>query len=177
MIAGRRTLPDGERRILSRQACARILAMPQIEEADTVYLYAAVRGEVDVTSIFEELLRRGKRAAFPRVDGSSMAFFYVTGPEDLKKGAFGIPEPAPGCVRANAPLAAVVTPGVAFTRSGIRLGYGGGYYDRFFAAEPGHFKAGICYDFQIVEDKELIPELHDAAMDAVAAPHMLISRT
>lgn len=90
--------------------------------------------------------------------------------EDLAPGYKGIPEPA-----APAPTApeadVIVVPGVAFTAGGTRLGYGGGFYDRYLAEATGT-RIGLCYDFQIVEDLPAGP--HDIPMDRIVTEARVI---
>ena len=61
--------------------------------------------------------------------------------------------------------ALVLMPGMAFTKDGKRMGYGGGFYDKFLAAEPDHPTVALCYDFQMVED--LPNEDYDIPVDCV----------
>lgn len=137
-----------------------------------VYAYTSVRGEAGTETLIDELLKRGCRVALPRVFGREMRFFYITDRTQLVAGAYGIPEPADGCPKADAPEALVITPGVGFSIDGSRVGYGAGYYDRFFAAEPDHTAVGICYDFQLFQAFET--EKHDKKMAYIVTPTQVI---
>ena len=69
----------------------------------------------------------------------------------MEKGYAGIPEPVADAPVADDPAALVLMPGLAFTEKGDRMGYGGGFYDKFLAAEPDHPTVALCYDFQMVD--------------------------
>lgn len=133
-----------------------------------VYAYVSIRGEAGTELIIDELLKIGCRVALPRVSGRQMSFFYIDDMTQLSKGAYGIPEPVDGCIKADDPSAPVITPGVGFSPDGSRVGYGAGYYDRFFAAEPEHQAIGICYDFQVFSDIET--DTYDKKMSYVITP-------
>ena len=167
----RRELPADRARGMNEMLAARVLAFPWIADARTVYLYASVRGEADAWGLLEYFLSAGIRAALPRVEGREMSFFYVERSEDLEPGAYGIPEPRAGCVRADEVKAVMLVPGVAFSPDGGRLGYGGGFYDRFLAREPEHFTVGLGYGFQILEHMKTEP--FDISMDLVATPEQV----
>lgn len=136
--------------------------------------YAAFRGEVDLDSLHQRLLALGHILLLPYVDSASnaMIFCEVDSLDDLCISPMGIPEPDPKkCttwsyeeIWRRDPL--VLTPGVAFTRNGDRMGYGGGFYDRFFEASQGRGKKiGICYRMQL---RETLPtEPHDIRVDEV----------
>lgn len=137
-----------------------------------VYAYTSVRGEAGTERLIDELLKHGCRVALPRVFGREMRFFYISDRNRLVTGAFGIPEPVDGCPEADAPDALVITPGVGFSIDGSRVGYGAGYYDRFFATEPDHRSVGICYDFQLFQAFET--EKHDKKMAYIVTPEQVI---
>ena len=110
-----------------------------------------------------------------------MSFYRIDGPEELSPGFRGIPEPPAQEWRKYRiqPLPEgksdlIVMPGAAFDRNLGRLGYGGGYYDRFFASEPDHVKWGLAYDLQMEE--ELQTEPWDQQMDAVITPGRIFFR-
>lgn len=133
-----------------------------------VYVYVSVRGEAGTELIIDELLKIGCLVALPRVKGHDMSFFYISDRTQLSAGTYGIPEPVDGCRRADDLKAPVITPGVGFSSDGSRVGYGAGYYDRFFAAEPDHQSVGICYDYQVFSDIET--DVYDRKMSYVITP-------
>lgn len=133
-----------------------------------IYLYLDIRNEAGTLPIIEELWKRGIRTAVPRVEGREITFYEIAGLEDVSTGCMGILEPVSGSKQAQAVRSLVVVPGVAFDSFGGRMGYGGGFYDRFFQREPDHPKWGLAYDFQMVE---AVPqEPWDRKMDLVITP-------
>jgi len=131
------------------------LELPEIREARTVFCYVSYGTETDTSGLIRRLLECGKAVAVPRVEKEQIVFYHITGAGQLTAGYRGIQEPCDGAGRADDRDAPVLTPGLAFTRSGKRLGYGGGFYDRFFEREPEHRRIALAYPFQIVEE---IPE-------------------
>ena len=141
---------------------------------EMVYCYISVRGETGTDLLIDWLLQQGVRVAVPRVSGKEMAFFYINNDSDLIPGTFGIPEPAPHLTPAVEKCAPVIVPGVAFSTEFGRIGYGAGYYDRFFEKEPEHMKIAICYEFQLFEHAEA--EAHDVPMDWIITPERILRR-
>lgn len=139
-----------------------------LSDASCVYCYMDFRHEAGTGRIMEFLREKGIKTAVPRVEGDRILFYYVHSPEDLIKGCMGIMEPGPGCEPARELHAPVIVPGVAFDREMNRLGYGGGYYDRFFELEPDHYKIGIGFDFQMVS--ALPTESFDRKMNEIIIP-------
>lgn len=107
----------------------------------------------------------GKRVAVPKVYGDEMRFIYMTDLSLTEKSDMGIPEPVADGPIGDDPTALVLMPGLAFTEKGDRMGYGGGYYDKFLAGEPNHPTVALCYEFQMVE--ELPTQDHDIPVDLV----------
>lgn len=171
VLQKRRTLLPEEKQRWDEALLERL--HPLFPSAGTaVYAYTSVRGEASTEYLIDELLKRGCRVALPRVFGREMRFFYVIDRSQLVAGAYGIPEPADGCQEADAPKALVITPGVGFSKDGNRIGYGAGYYDRFFAAEPDHMAVGLCYGFQLFPAFET--EKHDKKMAYIVTPEQTI---
>ena len=104
--------------------------------------------------MLQQAIRDGKKVAVPRVCGDDMIFFYMTDFDRVEKSSFGIPEPLGDEPVADDPTALVLMPGLAFDKEGHRIGYGGGFYDRFLAAEPDHPTLALCYDFQMLPKVE-----------------------
>lgn len=165
MLEQRKQMDPKEQAIWDEKILEQVKRL-NLETQGTVYCYTAVRGETSTREIIRWYLNRGVRVAVPRVRGRDMDFYYINGEDDLIAGSFGIPEPDPArCLLADCETAPVLVPGVAFSRSFDRLGYGAGYYDRFFVREPHHPKIALCYSFQLVGD--VAAESHDVKMDRV----------
>ncbi len=125
-----------------------LTGMPAFRKADTVLLYYSANSEVSTADIFAYCLRVGKTAAFPVCldDKGIMDFFVVESEDDLCEGMYGIRAPKASCKRLNATEKSVcIVPGLAFDKSGYRIGYGKGYYDRYLSDFPG-VSIGLCYE-------------------------------
>lgn len=156
----------------AQRICARLLDLPL---GDAVAVYLSGADEIDLTAFIAAALARGTRLLAPRWTGETYELADLKGltPDCLRVGPHGIREPrepsAAGDGRGQA-LAAVpsawLVPGLAFTRAGHRLGYGGGWYDRLLAAAaPQARLLGIAYSFQVVGD--LPTEPHDVRLSGL----------
>ncbi len=134
-------------------------------QAKTIYGYLPYNQEVRTVPMLERALAQGKRVAVPKIFGDEMRFIYLTDLSQVEKGYSGIPEPIADGPVADDPTALVLMPGLAFTKNGERLGYGGGFYDRFLEQEPNHPTVALCYEFQIVD--ALPTNEHDIPVDLV----------
>lgn len=144
-------LTASKRAFLDEQLCKHLLELVGRLEVKSVYCYVSFGTEADTIRFLQELWKRGVQTAVPHVEGRSMSFYWVHGMGDLSPGYLGILEPKDSCCQAKEHRALVITPGLAFTADGGRLGYGGGYYDRFFAEEPDHMRVGAAYGWQVVD--------------------------
>jgi len=164
-LAARDALPGAERAWQSVAVCARAAALPELEAAATIMLFAAFRSEVDTGPLLSWALERGKTVCFPRVLGPRvMAAYSITDPAaDLVPGAWGIPEPREGLDEVPPEcMDVVVVPGAAFDAAGRRCGYGGGFYDSYLPrTRPGTPWVALAFEAQVVD--EVSCELHDLA--------------
>ena len=101
--------------------------------------------------IIEAAWKAGKEVAVPKVVGQDMVFYKLTDFSQLEKGYFGIPEPARGEI-VQWEEAMMVMPGVAFDKDNHRVGYGGGFYDRFLEKHPQVTRVAVAFDFQILSE-------------------------
>lgn len=144
--------------------CRKLLDHPAVQSANQILAYSAIRNEVDLTPFVELAWKMGKRVYFPRTEGESMEFYEVSAFDAFAEGRFHVMEP----VKADCPLcpdqnAVICVPGVAFSRSGNRIGFGKGYYDRYLDKYPYLYKIGLAYEFQT--EYRWKPEDCDVAMD------------
>ena len=156
-----------EAQIESRSAALalRLFETDPWRKARSLYAYVAFNQEVRTRPIIERAWAEGKRVAVPKVTGDAMRFIWIDDLDALSPGGFGVPEPAAGGPEADDDDALVLVPGLAFDARGHRVGYGGGYYDRWLAAHPGHPTIALCYDFQRID--RIDDEAHDAPVDLV----------
>ena len=148
------------------QALAELFyASRQYQQAKTLYGYLPYNQEVRTVPILQKALEDGKRVAVPKVYGDEMRFIYMEDLSQVSLGYAGIPEPVADEPVARDPEALVLMPGMAFDPQGHRIGYGGGFYDKFLAVEPDHPTVALCYDFQVMERLET--EEFDIPVDLV----------
>ena len=134
-------------------------------EAKTIYGYLPYNQEVRTAPMLQRALQEGKRIAVPKIFGDEMKFIYLEDLTRVEKGYSGIPEPIEDGPVADDKTALVLMPGLAFDPAGHRIGYGGGFYDKFLAAEPEHPTLALCYAFQMLP--QLPTEEFDIPVDLV----------
>lgn len=139
--------------------CHMVLQTPAYRNAATVYGYLPFNQEVDLHSLLQQALADGKQVALPKCYGKEMRFILISDLSRVRRSAIGAPEPLDDGPVARDETALVIVPGVAFDPRGYRIGYGGGYYDRFLMQEPNHPTISLCYDFQVLP--RLDAEPHD----------------
>ena len=133
---------------LSLAICDHMREIPVFARAEHVFLYYPFGREVNVLPLLDE----EKTFYFPKVFGKDMIFVRYDEEVTFIKSAFGILEPMGDQADRTPPEeTCVIVPGLAFDSAGYRVGYGGGYYDRFLASKPGT-AIGVCFDFQKIED-------------------------
>jgi 5-formyltetrahydrofolate cyclo-ligase len=149
----RDAIPPGDRARWSLDLARSVLALPEVAAASTAMGFASFGTEVDTRPIVAGLVERGIRFALPRVEGDGLVPVAFAPGDPLVEAAFGMPEPAGEEVIDPREIDVAVTPGLAFDRAGHRVGYGGGFYDRFFAsARPDLAKIAVCFSVQLVDE-------------------------
>lgn len=149
----------------SEKLTAFLLEQPIYQESETVYCYVSYRYEADTWRFIMYSLKIGKRVAVPKVCGDEMQFYYIRDVKELKEGYRGIFEPPGTNERATEENALFLMPMVAFDREKHRLGYGGGFYDRYLEKHPKHMKVGIGFAFQ--EIPHIPAEKYDVNPDKI----------
>ncbi len=159
------------------------------KEAECIYVYMTYNKEVQTMPIIEQALADGKRVAAPLTLASGttlyddgrpkrdyMEFIYLHSMDDCVPGYMGIPEPDEELIKndpsriADEKNVLILMPGLAFDRNRCRIGYGGGFYDKYLSqhADTVFTKVALCFDFQMYE--EIPTEPHDEKMDMVISP-------
>lgn len=169
MLAKRNALSDAERLLRSEQIAMQVIQSPLYDAFLHICIYQAFRGEVICDTICVDAFHQKKQVYAPVTDmeTKSISFYPIQEATRYQTGAYGILEP---CIEKESPVlsepALILMPGLAFDRNRHRIGYGGGYYDRYLAAHPEHKTAALCFDFQVI-DGSLPYEEHDILPDYV----------
>lgn len=138
-LASRDTLTDVQRRDYSDRIVKSLVNLPCYQEADAILTYVSFRSEVDTFPLLEQAFADGKAVFAPKVIGKEMTFYQISSPEDLTEGYHGILEPSCGYSYEewiddqSGQCILICMPGAAFDRARHRIGYGGGFYDRFLS--------------------------------------------
>lgn len=155
-----RTFFLNKRNEISREQCKtdslviakRLLSLKKLQKAETIFLYASYKNEVETRRLIQKLLSMGKRVALPKVREKEMDFFVIHSWKELVFGYHGILEPdGTGELVVPTKQDVMVLPGVAFDTKGNRIGYGGGYYDRYLEQQKENIPCliGIAYELQM----------------------------
>jgi 5-formyltetrahydrofolate cyclo-ligase len=173
VLALRDHLSATERMTLEKRLLAQILALDAVRDGQVFFIYCNYKTEVSTKELIDQLLLMGKTVCVPLSDPSTTTLqaVVVTNPHtQLIPGYKGIPEPSPdlvpGSICGPEYLEVAIIPGSVFDRRGYRLGYGGGYYDRFLTrAAPQALRIGLAFSLQVVERIQEQP--HDVPMDVL----------
>ena len=164
MLAKRNALTGEERARKSSAICSRILGSEEFRRSRVVMLYRSVRSEVSLEELGVLGQTGGRVFVWPRCGGEGR-MDAVQPDGEWTRGAFGIPEPASGRIIPPGDIDLVICPCAAFDAAGIRLGMGGGYYDRFLPQCARAFIAAAAFEAQRAD--ALPAEAWDVRMDRV----------
>lgn len=149
------------------------------KNSKVVFIYVNMDSEINTIDIIKELLASDKTIAVPKVIPVSlkerqMKALKINSMLQLNEsGAFGILEPSIECEDISEDVDLIIIPGLAFDINGNRLGYGGGFYDRFLSKYPNSKRVALCYDFQIFD--EIPHEFFDEKVDLIISEEKIIN--
>ena len=172
IFAERKLHTDEQIEAMSRTITDKVTALPAFKNADRILVYADYNHEVVTEYLIKEAWKAGKEVAVPKVVGKDMVFYKLTDLARLEPGYFGIPEPVSGEI-VNWSKALMIMPGVAFDRANHRVGYGGGFYDRYLEKMPEDCEKAILCRESLMCD-EIPTEEHDERMDLVISENGII---
>jgi 5-formyltetrahydrofolate cyclo-ligase len=150
----------------SRRICENVICSKFYKSCKKLCLYMPIRNEVDVRLLLEAAWDDGKQVYLPKVlPDDYMEFYSYNESTALISGAYNILEPDSKEILVPDSDTLIIMPGAVFSKDNKRIGYGGGYYDRYLAKHPECKTIAVAYDFQILEH---IPyEEHDVCPDVV----------
>ena len=160
----RRDIPATERTAWDAILCAKIQALEVFAHATALIAYWPTKGEIDLTPLFDIPTKRGIPVYLPRTEADGMRFYRFTSTDALSLDRFGIPSPTGEPLPENTAGMLCLLPGLAADKNGYRLGYGGGYYDRFLCSYQGNlvFPLYDCFVFDHIPH-----EAHDVQIPLI----------
>lgn len=175
----RNSIDDNARLCMSREITERLIKNDEYINASAVFVYVSVGSEVDTHFLLARILKDGKHLIVPKCNTKErvMELYEITSLNQLDIGAYNIPEPSEAAVHSGTArrvereaVCLAVVPALAFDRYGMRLGYGGGYYDRFLNGFPG-YAVGFAYP-QCMADKLPNEEFDCKVNEVICAKEM-----
>lgn len=162
----RDSLSADECKHYSENITGRLLATKEYQASRDVLVYVSTGSEADTAGIIRKAWQDSKNVYVPKVYGKEMQFIKITSFDELAVGYYGIMEPMKDepVWEKGSEASLCVMPGIAFDRQFNRIGYGGGFYDRFLADNESCIKAAICYSGQLIasidsEDTDIKPDI------------------
>lgn len=167
ILAKRRNLSEAYQKQAAKEIYEKLRALAVYKEASVLCLYVPIQNEVDLFQYIPEFRADGKQIYLPRVNRNTMDFYAYNEQTALVEGAYHILEPDSMAQLEPEEFGGsclIVMPGAVFTKSCDRIGYGGGYYDRYLAVHPECHTVAVGYAVQIVdsiktEQTDIKPEL------------------
>lgn len=160
MMAAFKQIDEDERAEISKKLQQNLFQSELWENAKTIGVYLSVGTEWDTRNIVEQALLEGKRVTIPKTipDSKELIFYQITNPSQTVPGGFGLEEPDIKVTKQvdKDAIDLLIVPGLVFTQNGYRVGFGGGYYDRYLANFI-HMTASLVHTKQFVETFPIEP--------------------
>lgn len=175
----RNRLTKDEHQRFSREICQRVLAQPRYRRAKTILYFFSFQSEVETRPLINTGLVQQKKVILPlaNIDQGTLSFFEVRDlTTELEIGAYGIWEPKAEHLRSVCPheIELVLTPGLVFDQRGYRIGYGGGYYDRFFGGlSKKPYLVALAFELQVLSTPLPVLEF-DIPVDLIVTEQRVI---
>ncbi|NIB77731.1 MULTISPECIES: 5-formyltetrahydrofolate cyclo-ligase [Streptococcus] len=159
-----KAIPRQQKQFIEQALTERLLHHPFYQEAKVIATYLSFPHEFQTQGLIEQALRDGKKVLIPKTYSKGRMDFVVYDLQQLVKTSFGLLEPQGNLEVVDASQIDLIhVPGLAFTMEGYRIGYGGGYYDRYLEQFTGHTLSTV-YHYQV---QDFIPENHDIPVQEV----------
>ena len=170
LLEKRDAISDEFRNISSSKIYQNLKQVDSYINSQNIACYFSIGSEIDTYDIMLGILEQGKNMLLPKIVDNNLEFYVVPNLEKLEKGIFDIMEPKDSCKKAEN-IDCVLVPTIGISKSGDRLGYGRGYYDKFLSS-TGAVKISLTYSKQIV--KSIPSESHDIKIDLIITEDEII---
>lgn len=174
MLTRSESLSVGQRAVSDEKIYESFINCKEYADAKNVFAYVGIGSEISTDKLIDKMLRDGKSVSVPLCHGKGeMDAVRIESRSELHEGRYGIPEPSDAAEKTPAQeLDLIIVPGVAFGEDGVRLGRGGGYYDRFLKKAKNAYKIALCREINI--EKTVPHEEHDESVDIIVSDARVI---
>ena len=171
----RKSMDQIEKKLLDKNLRERLFQTEEYKKSKVVFIYVSTSEEINTIEIIKQLFKDGKVVAVPRImkDKTMKALKINSLDELLEVGSFGILEPSSQSEDLNEIVDLTIVPGLAFDSLNKRLGYGGGFYDRFFVRYKNSIKISLCYDYQFVTT--VYPTEYDVSVEMIISNNHIVN--
>ncbi len=153
VLTARDAIDPTVRAAMAIEVAKRFLALPEVVDAQTVMGFSSFGSELPVDPIIEELVARGVRVGLPRIVGGNLDVRAFRPGDPTTVTSFGAREPSDGAAIQPMAIDVIITPAVAYDRAGRRVGYGGGFYDRFLlTTRTDALRVGLGAGLQLLDE-------------------------
>ena len=149
------------------QIYEKVISNNKVINSKKILIYVSLNDEVDTLKLIKYFLTN-KEVAVPKIENGIMNFYYINSLTDLKKGLYNILEPQTKRIVTDFTNSIIITPGICFDIFNYRIGYGKGYYDKFFKKHNNTYKIGLCYDECLIDNT--YNDSYDIPVDEVITP-------
>ncbi|MDY6065884.1 MAG: 5-formyltetrahydrofolate cyclo-ligase [Finegoldia sp.] len=151
----------------------KLRGLDEFKNSNNFFIFVSCKSEFDTHDLIRDLIEDGKKVYVPFVVGEGqMIYTEVKSFDDLEPGSYGILEPKEP-LKSTDNLDFILVPGLAFDKNGYRIGYGGGFYDRFLdSLDENAHRVSVAYDFQIFDD--LDPDSYDQPVEKIITPSRVL---
>lgn len=171
----RKIMDKSEKNILDKELREKLFDTEEYKNSKIIFVYVSTEEEVNTIEIIKRALDDGKSVAVPKImKNGEMRALKINLLDELKTGYFNILEPSEDAEDLSEVIDLTIVPGLAFDKENKRLGYGGGFYDRFFERYKNSFKISLCYDYQFV--RTVYSEKYDISIEMIISNDCIIKK-
>ena len=163
-----------ERFRLSQKIAEKLFTTKEYTDAENILIFVSYGSEIDTLPIIQNAIDTGKNVAVPRIDiedeNKVMNFYRINSLDELVPGFYGIPEPDESHTIPCEPKdALVIVPGLVFDKNMYRIGYGGGFYDKYLSEQgrKNYKKLAVAFDFQVLKEEYIETDANDIPVDMI----------
>lgn len=171
----RRRMDKNQKNLLDNELRKKLFESEEYQNSKIIFVYVSLEEEINTIEVIKKALADGKIVTVPKImKNNEMKALKINSLDELTLGYYNILEPREDAQDLSNIVDLTIVPGLAFDNQNKRLGYGGGFYDKFFEKYKNSFKIALCYDYQFVAT--VYPEKHDISLEMIISNSYIIKK-